>query len=241
MRILYVIYQFLIAWPVLALCTMFTAITTILFQHWRNSWWLHDIQAWWSRMFFYMMFLPVTVSGREHIRPNQSYVFVSNHQSLFDVFAIYGWLPVVFKWLMKAELRKMPFVGSACKAAGHVFVDRRNTRAAAESLREVESVLRDGVCTVIFPEGTRSRTGELGSFKRGAFQIAMDLNLPVIPLTLTGCYEAMAVGDKTVRRHPIHMHIGEEIDLAQFNGDRDAAMAAVRQAIADELAARKHA
>ena len=67
----------------------------------------------------------------------------------------------------------------------------------------------------------------------------MDLNLPVIPLTLTGCYEAMAVGDKTVKRHPIHMEIGKEIDLAQFNGDRDAAMAAVRQAIQDTLAHEK--
>ena len=241
MRALYVLYQYLIAWPVLALCTIFTAVTTIIFQHWRNSWWLHAIQAWWSRMFFYMMFLPVTVSGKENIRPGQSYIFVSNHQSMFDVWVIYGWLPVIFKWLMKAELRKVPFVGSACKAAGHVYVDRRNTRAAAESLKNVERVLTDGVCTVIFPEGTRSKTGELGPFKRGAFQIAMDLNLPVIPLTLTGCYEAMPVGRAYVTRHPIHLTIGREIDLSQFNGDRDAAMAYVRQQIADTLTETKHA
>ena len=162
MRVIYVLYQFLIAWPVLAVCTVFTAVTTILFQHWRNSWWLHAVQAWWSRMFFYMMFLPVTVSGKENIRPGQSYVFVSNHQSLFDVFVIYGWLPVIFKWLMKAELRKMPFVGSACKAAGHVYVDRRNTRAAAESLREVEKVLRDGVCTSSSPKAHAPRPANSG-------------------------------------------------------------------------------
>lgn len=241
MKVFYILYQYLIAWPVLALCTIFTAVTTIIFQHWRNSWWLHAIQAWWSRMFFYMMFLPVTVSGKENIRPGQSYIFVSNHQSMFDVWVIYGWLPVIFKWLMKAELRKVPFVGSACKAAGHVYVDRRNTRAAAESLKNVERVLTDGVCTVIFPEGTRSKTGELGPFKRGAFQIAMDLSLPVIPLTLTGCYDVMPVGRSYVTRHPIHLSIGQEIDLSRFNGDRDAAMAYVRQQIADTLTETKHA
>lgn len=241
MQVLYVIYQYLIAWPILALCTIFTAVTTMIFQHWRNSWWLHGVQAWWSRMFFYMMFLPVTISGTENIRKGQSYIFVSNHQSMFDVWVIYGWLPVIFKWLMKAELRKVPFVGSACKAAGHVYVDRRNTRSAAESIKEVERVLRDGVCTVIFPEGTRTKNGQLGAFKRGAFQIAMDLNLPVIPLTLTGCYEVMPSGKAYVRRHPIHMHIGKEIDLSQFEGDRDRAMDYVRQQIQDTIDATKHA
>lgn len=192
-------------------------------------------------MFFYMMFLPVTISGTDNIRKGQSYIFVSNHQSMFDVWVIYGWLPVIFKWLMKAELRKVPFVGSACKAAGHVYVDRRNTRSAAESIKEVERVLRDGVCTVIFPEGTRTKNGQLGTFKRGAFQIAMDLNLPVIPLTLTGCYEVMPSGKAYVRRHPIHMHIGKEIDLSQFEGDRDRAMDYVRQQIQDTIDATKHA
>ena len=232
----YVLYQYLIAWPLLALLTMFTAIFTVCTVHWRNAEFVHKVQQFWSRSFFWLMFLPVSVDGIEHIQPKQSYVFVANHQSMFDVWLVYGWLPVIFKWLMKAELRKVPFVGTGCKAAGHIFVDRRNAKAAMESLKEVEKQLVDGVCTVIFPEGTRSLNGEVGRFKRGAFQIALELGLPVIPLSLNGCFEVLPKGKAYVTRYPVHMHIGEPIDLTQFKKEDDeidanAAIEAVRNAV----------
>ena len=231
MKFFYVLYQYLIAWPLLALLTMFTAIFTVCTVHWRNAEFVHRVQQFWSRSFFWLMFLPVSVDGTEHIQPGQSYVFVSNHQSMFDVWLVYGWLPVIFKWLMKAELRKVPFVGTGCKAAGHIFVERRNAKAAMESLKEVEKQLTGGVCTVIFPEGTRSLNGELGRFKRGAFQIAIDLGLPVIPLSLSGCFDVMPKGALAVRRHSVHMHIGEPIDLKQYSDPNDA-IEAVRSAVA---------
>ena len=236
----YVLYQYLIAWPLLALLTMFTAIFTVCTVHWRNAEFVHKVQQFWSRSFFWLMFLPVSVDGIEHIEPKQSYVFVANHQSMFDVWLVYGWLPVIFKWLMKAELRKVPFVGTGCKAAGHIFVDRRNAKAAMESLKEVEKQLVDGVCTVIFPEGTRSLNGEVGRFKRGAFQIALELGLPVIPLSLKGCFEVLPEGKAYVTRHPVHMHIGEPIDLKQFKNaegeiDANAAIEAVRNAVIEGI------
>ncbi len=232
----YILYQYLIAWPLLAVLTVFTAIFTVCTVHWKNAEFVHKVQQFWSRSFFWLMFLPVSVDGTEHIQPGQSYVFVANHQSMFDVWLVYGWLPVIFKWLMKAELRKVPFVGTGCKAAGHIFVDRRNAKAAMESLQEVERQLVNGICTVIFPEGTRSLNGEVGRFKRGAFQIAMDLGLPVIPLSLDGCFEVLPKGKPFVNRHPVHMHIGEAIDLKQFKDaegkpDANAAIEAVREAV----------
>lgn len=216
MKYLYYIYQYLIALPLFVLMTLFCAISTIIFQHWRNSWWLHAIQAFWSRSFFYLLWLPVRVTGLENIRPNTSYVFVANHQSMADVFLIYGWLPVIFKWLMKYELRRIPFVGTACKAAGHIFVKRGNTAAAAQSLYECEQVLHDGVCTVIFPEGTRTADGQVGRFKRGALQIALDLKLPIVPISLTGCYEVMNKNEFHANYHPVHMHVGKPIDISQL-------------------------
>ena len=232
----YILYQYLIAWPLLAVLTVFTAIFTVCTVHWKNAEFVHKVQQFWSRSFFWLMFLPVSVDGTEHIKPGQSYVFVANHQSMFDVWLVYGWLPVIFKWLMKAELRKVPFVGTGGKAAGHIFVDRRNAKAAMESLQEVERQLVNGVCTVIFPEGTRSLNGEVGRFKRGAFQIAMDLGLPVIPLSLDGCFEVLPKGKPFLNRHPVHMHIGEAIDLKQFKDaegkpDTNAAIEAVRAAV----------
>ena len=217
MKYLYIVYQYVIAFPLLWVLTMLTSIITIILFPWPNSKFVNWTQKLWSRSFGWLLFLPVQVTGKENIKPGQSYIFVANHQSMLDVWIVYGWLPVVFKWLMKAELRKVPFVGSACKAAGHVFVDRSSPMAAQRSLKEVEKVLTNGVCTVIFPEGTRSLNGQVGRFKRGAFQIALELNLPIIPISLTGCFEAMNRKCKYVTRHPIHMHIGEPIMPEQFN------------------------
>lgn len=236
MKPFYILYQYLVAWPLLAVLTVFTALFTICTVPWRNAEFVHKVQQFWSRSFFWLMFLPVSVDGEEHIQKGQSYVFVANHQSMFDVWLVYGWLPVIFKWLMKAELRKVPFVGIGCKAAGHIFVDRRNAKASMESLKEVEKQLSNGVCTVIFPEGTRSLNGEVGRFKRGAFQIAIDLGLPVIPLSLDGCFEVLPKGKPFVHHHPVHMHIGEPIDLKQYKDaegkiDANAAIEAVRNAV----------
>lgn len=230
LRPFYWLWQYLIAWPLLMVLTVFTAVFTVCTVFWKNAEFVHKVQQFWSRSFFWLMFLPVSVDGQEHIVPGQSYVFVANHQSMFDVWLVYGWLPVIFKWLMKAELRKVPFVGTGCKAAGHIFIDRRNAKAAMESLKEVEKQLVNGVCTVIFPEGTRSLNGEVGRFKRGAFQIAWDLGLPIIPLSLDGCYEVLPKGKPFVYRAPVHMHIGEPIDLKQFS-DPNEAIEAVRNAV----------
>lgn len=231
MKYLYIVYQYLIAFPLILVITLFTAVVTLLCFPWKNGAFPHAIQVFWSRSIVRLLLVPIDVSGQEHIVPGQSYVFVSNHQSFLDVFAIYGWLPVNFKWLMKKELRKIPFVGFACKVAGHIFVDRSNPVAALQSVKAIEAELQNGVCTVIFPEGTRSRTGEIGRFKRGAFQVAWDLHLPVIPISLTGCYEAMPKGAYYVHtRSHIHMYIGKPVNITDYN-DANEAMAYLREQV----------
>lgn len=210
------IYQYVIFFPVMWLTTTLTALITILFFPWKNAYWINRVQAYWARLYCWCWAIPVSISGEEHIRKGQSYVFVANHQSAWDVFLVYGWLPVIFKWMLKKELRRIPVIGTACVACGHIFVDRRHLKAAVASLKAVEKELHDGISTVIFPEGTRTEDGSVGRFKRGAFQIAMDLKLPVIPLSISGCYEVYPKHRHLISRHPIHLHIGEEIDLSQF-------------------------
>ena len=226
----YIIWQWFVALPVFAVITLFTAVTTMIFVHWRNSEWLHRIQQFWSRSFFYLLFVPVEISGTENIRPGQSYVFVSNHQSMADVFLVYGWLPVIFKWVMKQELRKIPFVGSACAAAGHIFLERGRTKSVVSTVKKAESVLHDGVCVVIFPEGTRTRDGSVGRFKRGAFGIAEDLGLPVIPISLTNCYELMPKGRFYAKHCKVRMHVGKEVSLTNFAG-QDEAISRIREEV----------
>ncbi|MBR1808548.1 MAG: 1-acyl-sn-glycerol-3-phosphate acyltransferase [Paludibacteraceae bacterium] len=230
LQFFYIVWQWFIALPVFALITLFTAITTMIFIHWRNSEWLHRIQQFWSRSFFYLLFVPVEITGTENIRPGQSYVFVSNHQSMSDVFLIYGWLPVIFKWIMKKELRKIPFVGTACAAAGHIFLERGRTKSVVGTVKQAERVLHDGVCVVIFPEGTRTADGQVGRFKRGAFGIAEDLNLPVIPITLNGCFELLPKGRFYAVHTPVSMYIGKEVNMADFP-DQETAIATIRQAV----------
>jgi 1-acyl-sn-glycerol-3-phosphate acyltransferase len=138
---------------------------------------------------------------------------------------------------MKASLRKVPLVGIACKAAGHIFIQRGASKQAMHSLEEAKSRLVNGVSVVIFPEGTRSQDGQVGRFKRGAFQIAFDMNLPVVPLSLTGVYDVLPKGKWLV--HParkVKMKIGKPIDLSVYTEDRHLqAIEDVRQLVIDGL------
>ena len=193
------------------------------------------MQVFWSRSVLWLLLVPIKVTGRENVNPKQSYVFVANHQSALDVFAVYGWLPNNFKWMMKKELRKVPFVGTACAVAGHIFVDRSNPRAALQSIELVKKELVDGISTVIFPEGTRTKTGQMGRFKQGAFKIAMDLNLPVVPISLSGFHQAMPSGSCFVKSHArVHLHIGKPVDLNQFE-DINQAMTYLRDRVEEGI------
>ena len=223
MKILYIIYQYLIGFPLIIVVTLFTALLTIICFPWRNGKLPRTVQVFWSRSVLWLLLVPIKVTGRENVDSNQSYVFVANHQSFLDVFAVYGWLPNNFKWLMKKELRKIPFVGTACAVAGHIFVDRSNPRAAMESLTYIKAQLHDGISTVIFPEGTRTRTGEMGRFKQGAFKIAMDMDLPVVPISLSGFFDAMPRNKFYVKPFSrVALHIGKPIDISQFNDINEA-------------------
>lgn len=235
MKPFYIIYQYLIAFPLIIVVTLFTAIFTILCFPWKNGKAPRAVQVFWSRSVLWFLLIPIKVTGQDNVDPKQSYVFVANHQSFLDVFAVYGWLPNNFKWLMKKEIRKVPFVGTACAVAGHIFVDRSNPRAALQSMDHIKKELVDGISTVIFPEGTRTKTGEMGRFKQGAFKIAMDMGLPVVPLSLGGFFKAMPSGQVFANpRARVSLHIGKPIDISQFN-DINEAMAAVREKVAEGL------
>ncbi len=235
-QVLYIIYQYLIALPIFIVLTILTAVVTMAAIPWKNAEWLHKLQQFWARSFCRLLFLPVEVEGLENIQPKTSYVFVSNHQSMTDVFVIYGWLPVIFKWIMKKELRKVPLVGAACKAAGHIYIDRSNKMASMRSIAEAERIVKDGVCVVIFPEGTRTLTGEVGRFKRGAFSIATDLHLPIVPISLSGCYEVMPRTRFYAKWHRVKMTVGKPIDVSAYpEEDRNVLIEEVRQRVIENI------
>lgn len=192
MRLLFRFYQYIIAGPILFVLTVLTALATIIgcalggekiFGYWPAHIW--------SRCVCILWFVKVKVVGRENISPKQSYVFVANHQGAFDIWAIFGYLNHSFKWLMKKELENIFLVGYACKISGHVFVDDSKLSSIRETIIESEDKLKDGMSLVIFPEGSRTWDGKMIPFKRGAFMLAGEFKLPVVPITIDGSFKAM--------------------------------------------------
>ncbi|MBD5231631.1 MAG: 1-acyl-sn-glycerol-3-phosphate acyltransferase [Bacteroidales bacterium] len=189
---LFRVYQWLIAAPILLVLTIlaciFTFICTWLFG---QSWGGYYPAMLWSRCVCVLWGIRVKVKGRENIDPKQSYVFVANHQGAFDIWSIYGYLGHRFKWLMKKELRKVFFIGAACNAAGHVFVDDSSIQGVKRTIEDAEKRLQNGMSVVIFPEGSRTFDGKMIPFKRGAFMLAAEFKLPVVPISIDGSFRAM--------------------------------------------------
>lgn len=219
---LFTIYQLLIALPVMLVATIITALLTIILSPvLPNSQFSHYPARYWAKFICMLSFVKVKINGLEKLNPNHSYVIVLNHQSIFDVFVIYGWLPMIFKWMIKAEIRKIPFVGQACSSAGHIFIDRKNPLSAKRSLKTAKNQLRNGVSVVIFPEGTRTKTGAMGKFKKGAFMIATDLQLPVVPITLRGSYDRMKRNSFIITPGTIEMIIHSPVEVTPATGLHD--------------------
>lgn len=213
-KFLYRLYQLCVALPLTIVATIITAlVTTIGCVVGNGHFWGYYPGKCWAWVVVRLFLIPVTVEGRENIEPGHSYVFVSNHQGAFDIFLIYGFLGRNFKWMMKRGIMKIPFVGFACKAAHHIFVDRRSPSKIKETYDEARNTLQSGMSMVVFPEGSRSFSGHMGVFKKGAFALADELQLPVVPLTINGSFDIMPRTRDWhwVNWHPLRLTIHQPI------------------------------
>ena len=189
---LYQPYKWLIFAPFFVSTTLFFGSATIVLSIFLPSRWVSLIcGTFWSRLNAWLTPMSVNVTGRQNIDPQQSYVVVANHQSLYDVFVLYGFLGIDFKWVIKQEMRSVPGLGIGCEKVGHIFVDRSDRKAALASINAAKSKISNGTSVVFFPEGTRSRDGTLRQFKKGAFRFALDLDLPILPVTIVGTWEIL--------------------------------------------------
>lgn len=189
MKYLYRLYQLCVVAPIFIVASVITSLTTVLGCMLGNGhFWGYYPGKYWSRLAIWLCLLPVKVEGRELLDKKQSYVFVANHQGAFDIFLIYGFLNRNFKWMMKKGLRKIPLVGIACEYAHHIFVDKSGPSKIRKTYDTARETLKEGMSVVVFPEGARSFTGHMGVFRRGAFMLADELQLPVVPLTINGSF-----------------------------------------------------
>ena len=185
LRWLFVPWTVLVTWPLIVVSTTvngFLAITLSAVSQ-RLGFYAGVV---WARSLTWGSWVRVRVAGRELVRPRQSYVIMSNHQGAYDILALYGFLGRQFRWVMKQELRKVPFLGWGCAAIGHIFVDRGNSSRAIASLEAAKRCVAGGVSVFFFPEGTRSDDGRLLPFKKGGFALARQLNLPILPVSIAG-------------------------------------------------------
>lgn len=177
--------------------------------------------------------IEVTMDGLENLAPEGPQILVVNHSSFFDILALLAFLPVYGKFIAKKELYGIPIFGAAIKAAGHVRLDRGNRGQAFSAYEDAAKQMKQKRLTiVIYPEGTRTRTGELLPFKRGPFVFAIGSQAPVIPVYVGGAFDIQPKGSVAVRGRRMHIAIGEPIQTAGITMDeRDGLVDRARDAM----------
>ncbi|MBN2398034.1 MAG: 1-acyl-sn-glycerol-3-phosphate acyltransferase [Deltaproteobacteria bacterium] len=159
------------------------------------------------------------IRGREKIRPGQSYIIISNHQSHFDILALVIRLGIQFRWIIKKELRAVPLFGFALYKSKNIFIDRTDRGKAMESIRDGVQRLPPGVSVLFFAEGTRSPDGAIHPFKRGGFATAVESGLPILPLTVNGSRKVLPKGALAFTRGSIEVVVGDPINTRGYTHD----------------------
>lgn len=198
-----------------------------------------SVPRFWSRWLLRVSGVRVRVEGLEHVTTARPVIITVNHVSWFDVLSIAGHLPRRYRFIGKKELARVPLWGRAWQAAGHIAIDRQNRQIALESLERAGRLVReDGSAIVIFPEGTRSPTGELQPFKKGAFVLALHNQLDIVPAVVIGSRAVLPKGGWRVRSGTIIVRFGPVVRTAGLGMEsRDQLMDRVRSDMQSMLAA----
>lgn len=138
------------------------------------------------------------IKGTENINSQTPAIYVANHCSYIDTACLCKALPVNLHFIGKKELIRIPIIGWYMLAVGHIFIDRKNKKNAIKSLKKAVQRIKNGKNVVMYPEGTRSATGEIGDFKRGAFQLALLAEVNIIPISIKGTYETFSKNDRLI-------------------------------------------
>lgn len=200
---------------------------------WRRGGVYDLAQRRWARMILRVSGIPVTIEGEANLPLDTPQIVASNHASFFDILALLGYLPVDAKFIAKKEIFAIPLLGAAMRAAGHVSMDRGHQKQAFGAYDVAAAQMRERKMTiVVYPEGTRTRTGDLLPFKKGPFVFAAASGAPVVPCYVGGAFLIQPKGSLRVRRHRIHIALGPAVPVAGLTmDDRDEIAERVRNAM----------
>jgi 1-acyl-sn-glycerol-3-phosphate acyltransferase len=178
------------------------SLASSLFE--RRGYFAHWCARTWSRLILRTTGVTVEVSGLDRLVPGRTYIFVSNHQSIYDIPILFWSLPFQLRIIAKESLGRFPFLGWHLRRTGHMLVNRaRPDRVAIFAW--ASALTSNGLSLIVFPEGTRSRDGRVGRFKGGSFFLALEAGLPVVPLSVVGSRHVMLKG--RLATHPGHVRL----------------------------------
>jgi len=201
-----------------------------------NPDYLHNYARLWGKVGLILAGVKLEVGGQEHLQPGQAVIYMSNHQSNFDILALFAGLPGQFRWLAKEELFQVPLFGLAMRRCGYIPLDRSDRKKAIKSMAEAAKRIQDGTSVVIFPEGTRSADGRLQEFKKGGFMLALKAKVPVLPVAISGSYQVMSKTSCRIHGGSIRVQILPAIATADLaSADRDPLVEQVHGQIATTL------
>ena len=204
-----------------------TGKTTIVFRFGRL----------WSRAHLAAMGIKPVYSGLEHAEGTAPRIFLANHLSTLDIWALVPVLPVTTRFVSKRTIFWIPVLGQAMAVAGFIPIDRQDRASAIRSLSGATEKIRGGASVILFPEGTRSRDGKLARFKRGSFHLALEAGVPIVPVAISGTYEVVRPRSIVVHPGPVAITFAPPVDVAAYADDLDGLVARVRADIAARLPA----
>jgi len=183
----------------------------------RREYSVFSIARLWGRIMLFLTSVEVDVQGRENVIYGKSQIFMSNHQSGFDIFVLLAYIPRYFAWIAKKELFRIPFFGRALRRLGAIAIDRQNVVRAMHSIDDAARTIREGKSVMTFPEGTRSRDGHIQPFKKGVFHLALKSGVPIVPITLIGTREIMPKKSLRVTPGKVTLIIHEPVFLGDYS------------------------
>ena len=220
-------------WSCIVVATLLLGfLTLVTYPFDRRGKVIHRYARLWGKAALLANRVKVRVDGLEELNGKGPYIFMSNHQGSYDIFALLAHLPFQFKWLAKKELFSIPFFGWTMAAAGYISIDREGTRQTVKAMNEAAEKIREGMSVVIFPEGSRSPDGSIQPFKKGGFTLAIKSGVPIVPIAIAGSRDIMPKDKLTTASGEIRIRMSPPIEIKDYSlKDRKSLMEKVSKTI----------